>query len=164
MAQGQNNRAVGSHDMNEHSSRSHSILTIACRWVQRERESERKERGRERERPALPNFILSLFPLIPFPLPWLLSSFSSFLSLTFLPSFLPSFLSSFLHFSSFLFLFFIFPLSSLFSHISSIHRLLPVCRFFLLYNRRGKNLIDGTSSYGKLHLIDLAGSGKKAET
>ena len=25
------NRAVGSHDMNEHSSRSHSILTIVCR-------------------------------------------------------------------------------------------------------------------------------------
>jgi kinesin family protein C2/C3 len=31
MAQGQANRAVGAHDMNEHSSRSHSILTIVCR-------------------------------------------------------------------------------------------------------------------------------------
>jgi kinesin family protein C2/C3 len=31
MARGQSNRAVGSHDMNEHSSRSHSILTIVCR-------------------------------------------------------------------------------------------------------------------------------------
>lgn len=31
MRQGQANRAVGSHDMNEHSSRSHSILTIVCR-------------------------------------------------------------------------------------------------------------------------------------
>ena len=31
MAQGQSNRAVGSHDMNEHSSRSHSILTLTCR-------------------------------------------------------------------------------------------------------------------------------------
>lgn len=31
MAQGQTNRAVGSHDMNEHSSRSHSILTIAVK-------------------------------------------------------------------------------------------------------------------------------------
>jgi hypothetical protein len=31
MKQGQNNRAVGSHDMNEHSSRSHSILTVTCR-------------------------------------------------------------------------------------------------------------------------------------
>lgn len=31
MSQGQNNRAVGSHDMNERSSRSHSILTIVCR-------------------------------------------------------------------------------------------------------------------------------------
>jgi kinesin family protein C2/C3 len=30
MAQGQSNRAVGSHDMNEHSSRSHSILTLVC--------------------------------------------------------------------------------------------------------------------------------------
>eukprot|EP01035_Chromulina_nebulosa_P017819 gene17819-23429_t len=31
LLQGQANRAVGSHDMNEHSSRSHSILTITCR-------------------------------------------------------------------------------------------------------------------------------------
>lgn len=31
MKQGQANRAVGSHDMNEHSSRSHSILTVTCR-------------------------------------------------------------------------------------------------------------------------------------
>lgn len=31
MAIGQSNRAVGSHDMNEHSSRSHSILTLTCR-------------------------------------------------------------------------------------------------------------------------------------
>lgn len=31
MKQGQANRAVGSHDMNEHSSRSHSIITIVCR-------------------------------------------------------------------------------------------------------------------------------------
>ena len=31
MSQGQSNRAVGSHDMNEHSSRSHSILTVVCR-------------------------------------------------------------------------------------------------------------------------------------
>jgi hypothetical protein len=31
MGRGQANRAVGSHDMNEHSSRSHSILTIVCR-------------------------------------------------------------------------------------------------------------------------------------
>ena len=31
MAVGQANRAVGSHDMNEHSSRSHSILTLTCR-------------------------------------------------------------------------------------------------------------------------------------
>jgi kinesin family protein C2/C3 len=31
MARGQANRAVGSHDLNEHSSRSHSILTIVCR-------------------------------------------------------------------------------------------------------------------------------------
>lgn len=31
MKQGQSNRAVGSHDMNEHSSRSHSILTVTCR-------------------------------------------------------------------------------------------------------------------------------------
>lgn len=31
MRQGQANRAVGSHDMNEHSSRSHSILTFTCR-------------------------------------------------------------------------------------------------------------------------------------
>jgi kinesin family protein C2/C3 len=31
MRQGQKNRAVGSHDMNEHSSRSHSIITIVCR-------------------------------------------------------------------------------------------------------------------------------------
>ncbi len=31
MKQGQANRAVGSHDMNEHSSRSHSILTIVAR-------------------------------------------------------------------------------------------------------------------------------------
>jgi kinesin family protein C2/C3 len=31
MAVGQSNRAVGSHDMNEHSSRSHSILTLTCR-------------------------------------------------------------------------------------------------------------------------------------
>lgn len=30
MSQGQSNRAVGSHDMNEHSSRSHSILTLVC--------------------------------------------------------------------------------------------------------------------------------------
>lgn len=31
MQQAQGNRAVGSHDMNEHSSRSHSILTLVCR-------------------------------------------------------------------------------------------------------------------------------------
>jgi kinesin family member C2/C3 len=31
MRQGQANRAVGSHDMNERSSRSHSILTVVCR-------------------------------------------------------------------------------------------------------------------------------------
>jgi kinesin family protein C2/C3 len=31
MKLGQTNRAVGSHDMNEHSSRSHSILTVTCR-------------------------------------------------------------------------------------------------------------------------------------
>lgn len=31
MRVGQSNRAVGSHDMNEHSSRSHSILTLTCR-------------------------------------------------------------------------------------------------------------------------------------
>lgn len=31
MFQGQSNRAVGAHDMNEHSSRSHSILTLTCR-------------------------------------------------------------------------------------------------------------------------------------
>lgn len=31
MKQGQANRAVGSHDMNEHSSRSHSIITIVAR-------------------------------------------------------------------------------------------------------------------------------------
>jgi kinesin family protein C2/C3 len=31
MKQGQANRAVGSHDMNERSSRSHSILTMVCR-------------------------------------------------------------------------------------------------------------------------------------
>lgn len=31
MKRGQKNRAVGSHDMNEHSSRSHSILTVTCR-------------------------------------------------------------------------------------------------------------------------------------
>jgi kinesin family member C2/C3 len=31
MRQGQKNRAVGSHDMNEHSSRSHSIITLICR-------------------------------------------------------------------------------------------------------------------------------------
>lgn len=31
MVRGQSNRAVGSHDMNEHSSRSHSILTITVR-------------------------------------------------------------------------------------------------------------------------------------
>ena len=31
MKQGQKNRAVGSHDMNEHSSRSHSIITVTCR-------------------------------------------------------------------------------------------------------------------------------------
>lgn len=31
MKQGQANRAVGSHDMNEHSSRSHSIITLVCR-------------------------------------------------------------------------------------------------------------------------------------
>eukprot|EP01038_Epipyxis_sp_PR26KG_P008183 gene8183-11070_t len=31
MTQGQANRAVGSHDMNEHSSRSHSIVTVTCR-------------------------------------------------------------------------------------------------------------------------------------
>ena len=30
MARGTENRAVGSHDMNEHSSRSHSILTLTC--------------------------------------------------------------------------------------------------------------------------------------
>jgi kinesin family protein C2/C3 len=33
MKQGQANRAVGSHDMNEHSSRSHSILTVTCRGM-----------------------------------------------------------------------------------------------------------------------------------
>ena len=127
MAQGQNNRAVGSHDMNEHSSRSHSILTIACRWVQRERERKETERDRERGSwrvffaPALPNFILSLFPLIPFSLPWLPSSFSSFLpsflSLTFLPSFLPvSYFSSCLpSFPPSFLPSFIFPLSSFFS-------------------------------------------------
>eukprot|EP00604_Paraphysomonas_vestita_P002960 CAMPEP_0174820936 /NCGR_PEP_ID=MMETSP1107-20130205/5093_1 /TAXON_ID=36770 /ORGANISM="Paraphysomonas vestita, Strain GFlagA" /LENGTH=547 /DNA_ID=CAMNT_0016037257 /DNA_START=607 /DNA_END=2250 /DNA_ORIENTATION=+ len=31
MRQSQTNRAVGAHDMNEHSSRSHSILTLTCR-------------------------------------------------------------------------------------------------------------------------------------
>ena len=31
MKQGQRNRAVGSHDMNEHSSRSHSIITLVAR-------------------------------------------------------------------------------------------------------------------------------------
>ncbi len=31
MQLGQENRAVGAHDMNEHSSRSHSIVTITCR-------------------------------------------------------------------------------------------------------------------------------------
>jgi hypothetical protein len=31
MKKGQANRAVGSHDMNEHSSRSHSIITVVCR-------------------------------------------------------------------------------------------------------------------------------------
>lgn len=31
MKLGQNNRATGSHDMNEHSSRSHSIITLSCR-------------------------------------------------------------------------------------------------------------------------------------
>lgn len=31
MAKAQLNRAVGSHDMNEHSSRSHSIITLTCR-------------------------------------------------------------------------------------------------------------------------------------
>ena len=31
MLQGQKNRAVGSHDMNDRSSRSHSILTVVCR-------------------------------------------------------------------------------------------------------------------------------------
>ena len=31
MTQGQNNRALGAHNMNEHSSRSHSILTLTCR-------------------------------------------------------------------------------------------------------------------------------------
>lgn len=31
MLQGQKNRAVGSHDMNDRSSRSHSIITIVCR-------------------------------------------------------------------------------------------------------------------------------------
>jgi kinesin family protein C2/C3 len=31
MALGNNNRAVGAHDMNKHSSRSHSILTVSCR-------------------------------------------------------------------------------------------------------------------------------------
>jgi kinesin family member C2/C3 len=30
MKKGADNRAVGSHDMNEHSSRSHSILTLTC--------------------------------------------------------------------------------------------------------------------------------------
>lgn len=30
MERGASNRAVGSHDMNEHSSRSHSILTLNC--------------------------------------------------------------------------------------------------------------------------------------
>ena len=33
MESGQGNRAVGAHDMNEHSSRSHSILTIQARGV-----------------------------------------------------------------------------------------------------------------------------------
>lgn len=33
MKLGQANRAVGSHDMNEHSSRSHSILTVTCRGI-----------------------------------------------------------------------------------------------------------------------------------
>jgi len=32
---GQTNRAVGSHDMNEHSSRSHSIITLSCRGKNR---------------------------------------------------------------------------------------------------------------------------------
>ena len=31
MLKANSNRAVGSHDMNEHSSRSHSILTLVCR-------------------------------------------------------------------------------------------------------------------------------------
>ncbi len=31
MKLGHANRAVGSHDMNEHSSRSHSIITVVCR-------------------------------------------------------------------------------------------------------------------------------------
>ena len=31
MVKANSNRAVGSHDMNEHSSRSHSILTLVCR-------------------------------------------------------------------------------------------------------------------------------------
>jgi len=31
MALGNNNRAVGAHDMNKHSSRSHSIITVSCR-------------------------------------------------------------------------------------------------------------------------------------
>ena len=31
MKKANGNRAVGSHDMNEHSSRSHSILTLVCR-------------------------------------------------------------------------------------------------------------------------------------
>ena len=31
MTRGHGNRAVGSHDMNEHSSRSHSITTLTCR-------------------------------------------------------------------------------------------------------------------------------------
>ena len=35
MALAQTNRAVGSHDMNEHSSRSHSILTLVCRGKNR---------------------------------------------------------------------------------------------------------------------------------
>ena len=31
MTLGQSNRAAGSHNMNEHSSRSHSILTLFCK-------------------------------------------------------------------------------------------------------------------------------------
>ena len=39
MSRGQKNRAVGSHDMNEHSSRSHSILTMTVRGVNNKNET-----------------------------------------------------------------------------------------------------------------------------